>query len=65
MWIFLFSFLLFAAAMAGLAVGMLAGRGPLRGSCGGLNLADGTRIDCGYCKRTGRPRPGCPRGDSQ
>ena len=48
---FFFSFLIISFAMAGLAAGLFLGRGALRGSCGGLNLADGTRIDCGGCPR--------------
>lgn len=34
---FVLSFLLIALAIAGLAVGVMFGRKPLKGSCGGLN----------------------------
>lgn len=33
--LFLLSFAVFGLAILGLAMGMLLGRGPLRGSCGG------------------------------
>ena len=52
--VFVFSFLFFLLAMAGLATGLFLGRGAPRGSCGGLNLADGTRIECGACPRRRR-----------
>jgi hypothetical protein len=38
--IWLLSFILISLAMAGLAVGVLFGRKPLKGSCGGLNNFD-------------------------
>lgn len=39
-------FLIFSLAMAGLGIGVLLGRAPLKGSCGG--------ISCGACQT-------CPR----
>lgn len=57
MQIVLISFVFFMIAMAGMAIGVMAGRKALRGSCGGLNLADGTRIDCDACARPEQ----CPR----
>lgn len=33
---FILAFLLICAAIVGLAIGVLAGRAPLKGSCGGL-----------------------------
>ncbi|MDH3588602.1 MAG: hypothetical protein OEQ74_04290 [Gammaproteobacteria bacterium] len=51
MQIFLFTFTAFLLAMAGLGAGIFLGRGAPRGSCGGLNLPDGTRIDCGACPK--------------
>lgn len=47
MLILLISFLLICLAMAGLAMGVMMGRKPLKGSCGGLN-AIGAK-DCEFC----------------
>ena len=33
----LLSFLVIALAVAAMSIGIIAGRGPIRGSCGGLN----------------------------
>ncbi len=44
---FVLSFVFFSLAIAGLAVGLLAGRAGVRGTCGGLNRPDG---GCGLCK---------------
>ena len=38
--IFLLSFLVVGLAMLGLAIGVLAGRRPIKGSCGGVNCPD-------------------------
>ncbi|MDX1570794.1 MAG: hypothetical protein R3200_09930 [Xanthomonadales bacterium] len=51
MTVFLLSFGIFLIAIIGMAIGALAGREPIRGSCGGLG-------NCGHCrnqcpKRTG------------
>lgn len=62
MQIYLLSFGLFALAFAGLALGVIAGRASLRGSCGGLGNADGSRSDCELC---GRQRSRCPRRKSK
>ena len=35
------SFAVFALSLGGLSVGLLAGRGGIRGTCGGLNSPDG------------------------
>ena len=38
---FVLSFAVVALAVAGMAVGVLCGRRPIAGSCGGLNALDG------------------------
>ena len=43
----LFTILILALVMLGLAVGIIAGRKPIQGSCGGL--ASATREDCPIC----------------
>ena len=55
--LYLFSFFVFALALSGLSVGLLAGRGGIRGTCGGLNNPDGT--GCGTCGRAVNDE--CPR----
>lgn len=47
MLVYLLSFVAFAVALAGLGVGLIAGRGGIRGTCGGLNNSGG----CGACGR--------------
>ncbi|MCK5546826.1 MAG: hypothetical protein KAI27_05595 [Rhodospirillaceae bacterium] len=44
--IFLITFGMFLLVMMGLAVGVLAGRGPLKGSCGGDTMVR----NCPVCK---------------
>jgi len=48
--LFLLSFLFFLLAATGLALGVLAGRTPLRGSCGGSACAGCKRS----CEKSGR-----------
>ena len=48
MLVYLLSFAVFVLALGGLSVGVLMGRGGIRGTCGGLNNPDG----CGACGRT-------------
>ncbi|HKK02490.1 MAG TPA: (Na+)-NQR maturation NqrM [Gammaproteobacteria bacterium] len=49
---FLIAFLLFAGAIAGMSIGVMAGRGRIEGSCGGLNRVAGVDSDCGgACRR--------------
>ncbi len=45
---FLLSLFLIALAIAGLALGILFGRPPIKGSCGGLNCVKSA--DCGACR---------------
>jgi hypothetical protein len=50
--VFLIAFLLFLIAIAGMAIGVMAGRGRIEGSCGGLNRVPGVDSDCGgACRR--------------
>jgi len=44
----IFAFVLILVAIGGLTLGVMAGRPPLKGSCGGLACVQ--RIDCGTCK---------------
>ena len=44
----LLAFVIILLAIAGLAVGVMLGRAPIKGSCGGLACAKG--IDCGVCQ---------------
>ena len=46
--IYLLSFLIMGLIMAGMAIGAMAGRGPLKGSCGGLS-AVGIEGRCEIC----------------
>ena len=46
------AFVISLLAIAGLAIGVLAGRGPLKGSCGGLACRKG--IDCAGCAKAQR-----------
>lgn len=48
---FVVTFLVIVLAMAGLAVGVLAGRGALRGSCGG----NAVMKTCFVCKKDDLP----------
>ena len=45
---FLLTFLIMTLIMAGMAIGAMAGRGPLKGSCGGLS-AVGIEGRCEIC----------------
>lgn len=44
----LFTFVILLISICGLALGVIAGRAPIKGSCGGLAYVKG--IDCGACK---------------
>ena len=59
MMIYVIAFLLFATAIAAMAVGIMFGRPRIEGSCGGLNRIPGAESDCGgACRRPcARRRP--------
>ncbi|WOJ95739.1 (Na+)-NQR maturation NqrM [Congregibacter brevis] len=46
--VFVLAFLVMGLIMAGMAIGAMAGRGPLKGSCGGLS-AVGIEGRCEIC----------------
>ena len=46
--VYILAFLIMAIIMAGMAIGAMAGRGPLKGSCGGLS-AVGIEGRCEIC----------------
>lgn len=47
--IFAISFVLLVLAMLGMAIGVLFGRPPIRGTCGGLNNHARSNVDCLVC----------------
>ncbi|MFM1896914.1 MAG: hypothetical protein RLZZ385_1988 [Pseudomonadota bacterium] len=49
MTVFIFSFILIGLAVGGLAIGVMLGRKPLQGSCGGLSSFQGERGSCEVC----------------
>jgi len=55
--VYVLSFAAFALALSGLSIGVIAGRGGIRGTCGGLNNPDGG--GCGACGRAASGE--CPR----
>ena len=59
MLVYILSFAVFALALSGLSIGVLAGRGGIRGTCGGLNNPDGQ--GCGACGRSAASSADCPR----
>ena len=48
----LLSFILIALAIAAMGIGVMAGREPIKGSCGGLN-AGGCALCSGKCRERG------------
>ncbi|ASJ73855.1 (Na+)-NQR maturation NqrM [Granulosicoccus antarcticus] len=48
---FFVTFGIMALAIAGMAIGVLMGRSPIAGSCGGLNAVNGS----GECQSCSRP----------
>ena len=69
MTLFLVSFVLIGLVMAGMAIGVMAGRGPLKGSCGGMGaLGIDTACDiCGgnpqLCEEETRGEEGATKAD--
>lgn len=50
----LLSFLIVLLAIAAMGIGVMAGRKPIKGSCGGLN-SDGCELCSGNCRENSRP----------
>lgn len=50
MMLFLITFLVLLLAVAGMAIGVLCGRQPIQGSCGGLSAID-PHLACSACER--------------
>jgi len=59
MMLYVLSFMVFTLALLGLSIGLLAGRGGIRGTCGGLNNPDGQ--GCGACGSSNASPRECPR----
>lgn len=57
--VFVLSFAVFVLVLGGLSIGLLTGRGGIRGTCGGLNNPDGQ--GCGACGRSASNATECPR----
>lgn len=47
--IFALAFVIVVLAMLGMAIGVLCGRPPIRGSCGGVNKITGSKLNCLGC----------------
>jgi hypothetical protein len=47
----LLSFTVVVLVMLAMGIGVMAGRAPLKGSCGGLNGAGGCELCKGHCQR--------------
>ncbi len=62
MTLFLISLVIFLLAMLGMAVGMIAGRSPIKGSCGSLQGIKGLGDACSGCDK---PCPNRERADSR
>ncbi|MBC6428630.1 MAG: (Na+)-NQR maturation NqrM [Cellvibrionales bacterium] len=54
-----------ATIMAAMAIGILAGRKPLSGSCGGINTALGPTDSPHRCEICGTTKPPCPPTKNQ
>ncbi len=62
MTVYLISLLIFLLAVLGMAVGMIAGRSPIKGSCGGLQGIKGLGNSCSGCDK---PCPNRENADSR
>jgi len=49
---FILAFTIILLAIGGLAIGVVFGRPPLKGSCGGVSCIKG--VDCGTCRAARR-----------
>lgn len=47
--IFLISFVVMVISLLGMAIGVLRGKSPIKGSCGGLNTLSRLGLDCSGC----------------
>ena len=47
--LFLISFVVLLLALLGMGIGVLFGRNPIKGSCGGLNRLIGLGLQCDVC----------------
>jgi hypothetical protein len=54
--IFIISFFVFVLMALALSLGLLFGRQPVKGSCGGLNRIPGLENSCSACKNKQCPR---------
>lgn len=52
---FILTFVLILLAIAGLALGVIFGRAPIKGSCGGVSCIKGG--DCGACRDAAAESP--------
>lgn len=52
---FVLTIAIFLLAFGGLAIGVMAGRAPIKGSCGGLNCIKG--VECGVCTHHSGGKP--------
>lgn len=57
---FVLAFVLVSLAVLGMAAGVLLGRSPIAGSCGGLGNGAACAACTRPCARRRRPRPGEP-----
>lgn len=61
---FLLTFILLVTVVAGMAIGVLRGRAPIQGSCGGLGNLEAKLGTAGACEICGGEPARCPQGDA-